>query len=118
MERIGVRYISQVKLKDGEKVSDYVDQKPEPLAGIGLGSDAFFHQESFAIPETSYRLNLVRTIQQSEPPLIQKSLIVDIDVSTTDETTLDSVEQRLQEMRFIKNKVFFSFMKDAESKFS
>ncbi len=118
VDRIGVRFISQVNLKDGEKVSDYVDQVPAPLERIGLASDAFLHQDTFDLPELPFRLNLVQTIQPPEPPLIQKSLIVDIDVSTTEATPLESVESRLQEMRFIKNKVFFSFMKNAETKFS
>lgn len=118
VDRIGVRFISQVKLKDGEKVSDYVDRVPAPLETIGLASEAFLHQDTFDLPELPFRLNLVRTIQPPEPPLIQKSLIVDIDVSTTEATPLESVESRLQEMRFIKNRVFFSFMKNAESKFS
>ncbi len=117
IERIGVRFISQVKLKDGETVSDYVDRAPEPLERIGLDSQAFFHQDSFAVPGYPFRLNLARTIQLPVPPLIQKTLIVDIDVSTTDTTPLESVETRLQEMRFIKNEVFFSYMKDAETKF-
>lgn len=118
VERLGVRFISQVSLKDAEQVSDYVDQVPAPLEKIGLAAEAFLHQDSFGLPGIPFRLNLVRTIQPSEPPLIQKSLIVDIDVSTTEMTPLESVESRLQEMRFIKNEVFFSFMKDAETKFS
>ncbi len=117
VDRIGVRYISQVNLKDEEKVSDYVEQAPAPLQGIGLSSETFFHQDSISLPGYPYRLNLVRTIQPAEPPLIQKSLIVDIDVSTTAATSLASVETRLKEMRFIKNKAFFSFMKNAEDKF-
>lgn len=118
VDRIGVRYISQVNLKDDEKVSDYVEQAPAPLQGIGLSSEKFFHQDSVSLPGYPYRLNLVRAIQPAEPPLIQKSLIVDIDVSTTDATPLEAVELRLEEMRFIKNKVFFSYMKNAEVKFS
>lgn len=117
VDRIGVRFISQVTLKDGEKASDYVDQVPAPLDRIGLDSEGFFHQDTFSIPKSPFRLTLVRAIQSPEPPLIEKSLIVDIDVFTTEATPLEAVDSRLREMRFIKNEVFFSFMKDAESKF-
>lgn len=118
VDRLGVRFISQINLKDGERVSDYVEQVPAPLERIGLASEAFLHQDTFRVPGFPFRLNLVRTIQPPEPALIQKSLIVDIDVSTIEATPLDSIEVRLQEMRFIKNSVFFTFMKDAEQKFS
>jgi hypothetical protein len=46
------------------------------------------------------------------------SLIVDIDVRTTDSIAdFATVPQRLRELRFIKNEVFFTLMKDAETKF-
>lgn len=116
--RIGVRFISQVPLRVAEQVAEYVGQNPEPLERIELASESFFYQNSILIPGHPYRLNLVRTIQDSNAAMNRKSLVVDIDVTTTDETSLEEVEHRLQEMRFIKNKIFFSYMKDAKTKFS
>ena len=44
-------------------------------------------------------------------------LIIDIDVSTTVAVTLDEMDATLEQMRYIKNKVFFCYMKDAEQHF-
>ena len=46
------------------------------------------------------------------------TLIVDISVSTTSILEdLRQVDDKLNELRFIKNEVFFTIMKDAETKF-
>lgn len=119
IDRIGVRFISQVELQEGEAASAYIDTGPSPLSEIGLSSDSFFHKDSTIVPGHPYCLNLVRAIQPAQPPLTtHRSLIVDIDIVTTDTTPVESVESRLQEMRFMKNLVFFTAMKDAETKFS
>jgi len=118
VDRIGVRFISQAKLKDGEEASEYIDESPSPLINIGLSTETFFHKDSTEIPGYPYLLNLVRVIQPAQPPLVTyRSLIVDIDIVTTDTMMLDSVESKLPEMRYIKNLVFFSIMRDAETKF-
>lgn len=118
VDRIGVRFISQVKLKDNEDPSEYIVQSPSPLSNIGLSSETFFHKDSTEIQGYPYRLNLVRVIQPAQPPVTCRSLIVDIDIVTTDSMMLDSVEAKLPEMRYLKNLVFFSIMRDAETKFS
>lgn len=118
LERLGVRFISQIALKSGEKISDYVKRVPPPLKGLGLRSKSFFHQDTIPIGDYPYEVRLVRVLQPAQPPMSpETSLIVDIDVSTTEATSMDSVEFRLNEMRFLKNAVFFAFMHDAEQKF-
>jgi hypothetical protein len=47
----------------------------------------------------------------------KRVLIVDIDVSTAVAVIFDQLETTLKEMRYIKNKVFFTYMKDAENRF-
>ncbi len=47
----------------------------------------------------------------------KQQLIVDIDVATTVAVTLAELEPTLEQMRYIKNKVFFAYMKDAEQRF-
>lgn len=47
----------------------------------------------------------------------KRVLIVDIDVSTTRAVTFDRLEHALSEMRYIENKVFFTYMKDADKRF-
>lgn len=118
VERIGVRFISQIAIKRGERVSDFVQNVKPPLKGIGLRSESFLHQDTFPIESYPYKIRLVRATQPAHPPLSTEcSLIVDIDVFTVEPTSLNQLESRLDEMRFLKNEVFFAFMKDPESKF-
>ena len=119
IDRVSVRFISEVKLNEGEDVADYVTQPPSPLNSLGLVADSFFHKDSAATLGHAYKLNVVQTIQPAQPPLTtQRSLIVDIDIFTTEPIAIDVVDSKLSELRFIKNKVFFSVMKDAEEKFN
>lgn len=118
IERIGVRFISQIALKRGERVSDFVKNVKPPLKGLGLRSESFLHQDTIPVENYPYKIRLVRATQPPHPPMSTEScLIVDIDVFTLEPTSLDQLESRLEEMRFLKNEVFFAFMKDAESKF-
>ncbi len=118
VERIGVRFISQIAIKRGERVSDFVQNIKPPLKGIGLRSESFLYQDTIPVESYPYKIRLVRAIQPAHPPLsTESSLIVDIDVFTVEPTSLNQLQFRLEEMRFLKNEVFFAFMKDAESKF-
>lgn len=117
IDRIGVRFISQIDLSGGN-LAEYVEQPSTPLESIGLEPESFFRQDILPINGYPFRLTLAQAIRLQEQPLFQKSLIVDIDVSTTAVTPLESVAQRLQELRFIKNEVFFGVMKNAEVNFS
>ena len=49
---------------------------------------------------------------------INATLIVGIDVAKTEATVFEDLDKSLNEIRILKNSVFFAFMKDAESKFS
>lgn len=118
VDRVGVRFISEVKLNEGEDVADYVTEPPSRLKSLGLVADSFFHKDSAEIPDHSCRLNVIQTIQPAQPPQTpQRSFIVDIDIFTTEPIAIDAVDSKLSDLRFIKNKVFFSVMKDAEEKF-
>lgn len=116
IDRIGVRFISQIDLESGN-LADYMEEPSSSLESIGLKPAFFFHKDVFSIPGYPYGVTLNRTIQ-STVEAGNRSLIVDIDITTTETTMLESTESRLQEMRFIKNEIFFAFMKDAEKHFS
>ena len=47
----------------------------------------------------------------------KRVLIVDIDASTTPAVTFENLNRVLDELRYIKNKVFFTYMKDADEHF-
>ncbi|MGD1906843.1 MAG: TIGR04255 family protein [Leptolyngbyaceae cyanobacterium] len=111
IKRLGVRYINQIPLA-GKRPSAYLNIEPCPLPGIAPSSETFFYQDTYPVPDYPYRINWVRTIQPQQQTLVdQKALIVDIDVFTTTELlelNQESLNQRLREMRWLKNKVFFS----------
>jgi uncharacterized protein (TIGR04255 family) len=118
IESIGVRFISQIELQANQKVSDFVAKVPPPLRGLGLRSDSFFHQDTIPVPGQQYEIRLIRTMQRIADQAGKKSiLVVDIDVSTTAAIMSMELKRVLQEIRFLKNKVFFAYMKDAENKF-
>ncbi len=118
IENIGVRFISQIEIKQNQRISDFVAKTPPPLKGLGLRSESFFHQDTIPVPGHPYEIRLIRTMQRSVETGDAKSiLIVDIDVSTTAATLFNELDQSLQELRFLKNKVFFAYMKDAKNKF-
>ena len=118
IEAIGVRFISQIPLRDGERPSDFVQKVPLPLKGLGLRSESFFHQDTIPVEGYSFEVRLTRALQAAaETTGSKKQLIVDIDVATTVAITLAELESTLKQMRYIKNKVFFACMKDAEQRF-
>ncbi|MCY2981715.1 MAG: TIGR04255 family protein [Planctomycetota bacterium] len=118
IEAIGVRFISQIPLRANEKPSKYVQQVPLPLKGLGLRADSFFHQDSIPLKGYPYELKLIRAMQPAAETTGSKSvLIVDIDVSTTMAVPFNQLPRTLDEMRYIKNKVFYTYMKDAEKRF-
>jgi uncharacterized protein (TIGR04255 family) len=116
--RLSTRFISQIPIASISEVGQYLDVAKEPLALIGVATDGFFHKDTLKPGELPYMIYLVRAAQpgqQASPPL---SLIVDIDVRTTESITdFDALPQTLKELRFIKNELFFALMKDAETKF-
>lgn len=118
IEGIGVRYISQIPLKENERLSKYVQKIHPPLIGLGLQADSFFHQDTIPLKGYPYEVRLIRAMQPAaEKTGSKRTLIVDIDVSTTIAVTFDDLWKVLDEMRYIKNKVFFTYMKDAAKRF-
>lgn len=116
IQRLGVRYINRIPLEAGEQPSKYLSTVPASPPGLALATEFFFHQDTYPVPGYPYAINWVRTIQPAgADPTNGQALIVDIDVFTNKLLQLGQVDQetlsqRLQEMRWLKNKVFFSCM--------
>jgi uncharacterized protein (TIGR04255 family) len=109
IQLLGVRYINLIPMRNGESASTYLNSLPPPLPDLNLQTDSFFYQDTYQIP--GYYINWVRTVQsQPDSPGSEQSLIVDINVYTTEVTNLDReyLIKLLDEMRWIKNKIFFS----------
>lgn len=115
IQRLGVRYINRIPLGSGEQPSTYLNMKPYSLPGMDISPENFFYKDTYQVPGYPYTIHWVRTIQpQQAAAANQQALIVDIDVFTTQLLQLDqnTLTQRLQEMRWLKNKLFFSSITD------
>lgn len=111
IQRLGVRHINRILLENDEQPSNYLKMEPYSLPSLNIFPQNFFYKDTYQVPGYPYSIHLVRTIQpQQSAPANQKALIVDIDVFTTQLLQLDkdTLIQRLQEMRWLKNKLFFS----------
>jgi len=112
VQRLGVRFINRITLPVGEvRLEDYLRVPPQPPGELDLQIMSFFHQDSLLVAGHPYAINIVKTVQ---PPHGSGSdggaLILDIDVFTTKpfEHRPADIEKHLAEMRWLKNKVFYS----------
>lgn len=111
MQRIGLRFINRIQLPPREMdFEKYIQPHPVPPTTLDLPFVGFFHQDTLAVPGHPYAISVNRTIQ---PPLNPQTdgigLIIDIDAFTTQplENGSGVLEQRLAELRWLKNKAFF-----------
>jgi uncharacterized protein (TIGR04255 family) len=110
IQRVGVRFINRISFPaDGFSLEDYFLSSPQPLVALGLVPAGFLYRDTLIVPETGYKVNLVRTIQPPEGTPPSLPVILDIDVFINSPMELDdtALRQRLGEMRWLKNKVFF-----------
>lgn len=112
VQRLGVRFINRITLPAGEvRLDDYLVVPPQPPGGLETQIMGFFHQDNLLVTGYPYVINIVKTVQ---PPQGTGSdgggLILDIDVFTTEsfERRAGTIDKRLAEMRWLKNKVFYN----------
>lgn len=109
--RIGVRFINRIQVPAGERCFEhYISPAPKTPRGLELPFQNFMHHDVLDVPGHPYAINVVRMMQlQPGNDGTALAIILDIDVFTT--TTLELQEstrmKRLNEMRWLKNKVFF-----------
>lgn len=114
ISRIGLRFINRIELPPGDgDFERFIDPAPQSPRDMDLPFLGFLHQESLAVPDYPYAVNLIRTIQ---PPLGSGgfAIIIDIDVFTHEVGVYrdDRIMEMLQEMRWLKNKTFFGSVTD------
>ncbi|MGH8544088.1 MAG: TIGR04255 family protein [Gammaproteobacteria bacterium] len=111
IQRIGLRYINRIKLPPGEvRFEDFIQPAPSNPRELDLPFDSFMHYDTLAVPDYPFAINVIRTVQRpSGAGDARVALILDIDVFTTQGFDVDDgfFGQRLLEMRWLKNKVFF-----------
>ncbi|MBM3264045.1 MAG: TIGR04255 family protein [candidate division Zixibacteria bacterium] len=109
--RLGLRYINRLQLNPGEvHFEDYLQPAAMPPRNMDLPFLGFMHYDTLAVPGHPYAINVVRTIQRpADNSLTGIGVILDIDVFTTHSIEFNEtlLPERLQEMRWLKNKVFF-----------
>lgn len=111
INRLGVRFINRFQLPFGEvQFEDYLSHSPEAPGGLDLPFITFLHQDTLAVPNHPYAINVVKTIQQqTDPDRMALGLVLDIDVFTIKGFDLNEevLNKKLLEMRWLKNKIFF-----------
>jgi uncharacterized protein (TIGR04255 family) len=108
--RLGIRFINRFPIPAGRvEVSDYFIGFPDDLPEMNLTLGGFLHHDVFVIPNQPYGVNLIKTVQPADAPNKEFGLILDIDVYTTTPfaNEINLIEEKLKEMRWLKNKVFF-----------
>ena len=114
IERLGIRFINMIEIKSSTELSSWLSNPPSSPSGLNLPVQNFVHQTGYSIPDHPYGLNVVQVIQPSgNSPNGSLSYILDLDVSTVElpiESDDSQMIQRLEDMRWIKNKAFQSYM--------
>ncbi len=109
-----MRFINRIFVKQDESISTYLKSEPYRLSGLEISPKSFFYQDTYQVAGHPYQINLVRTIQPEQTGSgSEQALIVDIDVFTNEVSSIrDDLNQQLAEMRWLKNKIFFSNITD------
>lgn len=114
INRLGLRFINRIELPAGDgNFENYIRPAPQSPRGIELPFYGFLYQETLAVPGYPYAINLIRTIQ---PPQDNGgfAVIIDIDVFTEVGVEFESsrIKEMLEQMRWLKNKLFFGSITD------
>lgn len=115
--RLGVRSISKFTVLTSEAVRDVTKGIATPWKDFGLESTSFFHQDTVRWPGTAFGVRLVRAMDPGEPGEVG-ILFLDIDISLEESVDLGDADRRIAEMRFLKNRVFFSTVRNPKHRFS
>lgn len=110
-QRLGLRYINRIKLPPAELAfEDYIQPAPSTPHKLDLPFEGFMHYDTLAVPGHPFAINIIRTVQRPSGTVdVGVALVLDIDVFTTQSLDVDDgfFRQRLLEMRWLKNKLFF-----------
>ncbi len=108
VKRIGLRFINRIAIKqETVEFSDYYKYPPESLKELNWPLGGYLHHDVMRVPETSYSVNLIKTVQTVPG---ETGLILDIDVFMQSQFKYDELRiiECLEEMRWVKDKIFFN----------
>lgn len=117
IERLGVRFINQLPAATGETLHQYLREPPTCPSNLPLKE--FVYQSTFSVPSHPFGIRVIKVMQPSMPDVQQSSgLFVDIDVFSTKAIPIESaaLDSAFVQMRWLKNKVFFTLLTDAAVK--
>jgi uncharacterized protein (TIGR04255 family) len=106
--RIGLRFINRIAIKQETiDIADYYKYPPESLRTLNWPLTGYLHHDVIQVPETAYFVNLIKTVQYVPGEI---GLILDIDVFIQSHFEYNELRiiECLEEMRWVKNKIFFS----------
>ncbi|MBU0719062.1 MAG: TIGR04255 family protein [Planctomycetes bacterium] len=113
IERLGVRFINRVVPVELHKLAEILTLPPQSPGSLTLPIGEFLHRSVYTVPGHPYSVNVIQTSQPPAPPETDAvGLILDIDVFTTAtiEPNAAALDARLAEMRWLKNKTFYSLL--------
>lgn len=108
IQRIGLRFINRIEFSQNEvKLEDFLENPPKTPRGMEVPFEGFLHHNTLTVPGHPYGINVIQTVQPSQGAEAW-GVILDIDVFTTEPiANRNTLEQHLNKMRWLKNKVFF-----------
>ena len=112
IQRLGVRFINRIEIPDESvHLRDYFQGFSSGIPAIKLDLNGFLHHDIFTVPNYSYMMNIIKTIQP-KTPTNNRALILDIDVFTQQpiEANDDIIDKKLSDLHWLKNKIFFSII--------
>lgn len=113
IQRLGVRYINQLAAATPQTLDEFLRDPPTCPSGLPLKE--FVYQSTFSVPARAYGIRVIKILQPSLPEFEHSSgLFVDIDVYSTKAIPIEegATKEALAEMRWLKNKVFFTLLTD------
>jgi uncharacterized protein (TIGR04255 family) len=114
--RLGLRYINRFPLTPNERdVENYLLPAPQTPRGVALVLGQFLHHDLLNVPEHPYAVRVVRTLQEPQSrDDLRCHAILDIDAFTEEAFEPDdgALMRRLEDLRWLKNKVFFGSITD------
>lgn len=111
IQRLGVRFINHFPTATPETTASWLREPPTCPANLPLKE--FVYQSTFAVPGHPFDVRVIKVMQPSKPESPQTSgLFLDIDVYSTKTMANETaaINEALRQMRWLKNKVFFSLL--------
>lgn len=107
VRRIGLRFINRIATKQPTiELSDYYKYPPASIKELDWPLAGYLHHDVMQVPETSYFVNVIKTVQNVPGDI---GLLLDIDVFMQSHFTYNELRiiECVEEMRWVKNKIFF-----------